>query len=161
MGERGAGPTLENIEDNKKKLGEMYVGLVDRVLGLAEEYCPGKSSMRRFAEKCGLSPYTIYNWHTYRSAPSKLVIDKILAGCPEINREWLLTGDAPKRNEDATQKVRAENASLGRKRLTKMLEDVRRENEMQRGEIRRLKEQIELMQKLIAAYSHIIDKSKL
>ena len=60
----------------------------ERISSIISRFCESKAD---FARRIGEKPQTVSNW-VARGA-GKNVLNKILAGFPEVNANWLLTGD--------------------------------------------------------------------
>lgn len=78
----------------------------DRIRLIISHFCESPAD---FARKMGEKPQTVSNWIT--RGVGKNVIDKIVTGFPEVNIDWLLTGEgemlkgSAQKNKDAILRI--------------------------------------------------------
>lgn len=62
----------------------------DRIKLLIHEYY---NSQKEFADSIGETPATVNNWVTGKRAIGNLVFNKLIKAFPDLNMDWLLTGE--------------------------------------------------------------------
>lgn len=132
--------------------------IFERVIELAEYY--GVSKPSEFAKKTGFSHQVATNYLKGKRNPTRESINTILVAFPEINGEWLLTGEGPMLKTVVSRSVvekiipdeiinELDRENLEKKKIETELELMKKLYQMQQELLAEVKKDRDRLQKLL------------